>query len=215
MNLRPTGIDIIDGAPWGTHFCHFYSDQEELTDVLVPYFKAGLEANERCVWIASPPFDVAFAYNALSREVKDIDRYLRDGRLEILPHRQWYLHGGSFDKNRVLNGWVKKHEEAKAIGCDGLRLSGNTTWVTEADWLDFADYEADVDRLVSQHAILALCSYSLEHCGPANIADVIKNHQFALLRRRGSWERIDSCDRRRINEEHMEALAFANGNVWR
>jgi PAS domain S-box-containing protein len=208
MNLRPTGIDIIDGAPWGTHFCHFYADDEELADVLVPYFKAGLEANEHCLWVTAPPFDVGRAYDALSQVVKDIDRYLESGRLEILPHTEWYLRDGVFEKERVLKGWLEKFERAKVAGCEGLRLSGSTAWVSEDDWLHFTEYEASVDRLVSQHAILALCSYSLHQCGVANVADVIKNHQFALVRRRGTWELIESCDRQRIKEAHLQALTL-------
>ncbi|MGC4066790.1 MAG: MEDS domain-containing protein [Polyangiaceae bacterium] len=73
MNLRPTGIDIIGGAPWGTDFCHFYADEAELAAVVVPFFKAGLETNEHCVWVTAPPFDARRAYDALSREVKDVD----------------------------------------------------------------------------------------------------------------------------------------------
>jgi len=42
-NLRSSGIDIIGDVPWGTHFCQFYQTKEDLMDILVPYFKAGLE----------------------------------------------------------------------------------------------------------------------------------------------------------------------------
>ena len=36
------GFDIID-VHWGTHFCQFYQTREDLMDILVPYFKVGLE----------------------------------------------------------------------------------------------------------------------------------------------------------------------------
>ena len=45
-NIRNSGIDIIGDMPWGTHFCQFYQTTEDLIDILVPYFKAGLENNE-------------------------------------------------------------------------------------------------------------------------------------------------------------------------
>jgi hypothetical protein len=41
--LRHTGITTIGDVPWGTHFCQFYQDEQDLFDILVPYFKAGLE----------------------------------------------------------------------------------------------------------------------------------------------------------------------------
>jgi hypothetical protein len=46
---RKTGIDILGDVPWGTHFCLFYKTKEDLFDILVPYFKAGLESNEFCI----------------------------------------------------------------------------------------------------------------------------------------------------------------------
>ncbi len=46
---RKTGIDVIGDVEWGTHFCLFYQTKEDLAEVLVPYFKAGLENNEFCI----------------------------------------------------------------------------------------------------------------------------------------------------------------------
>jgi hypothetical protein len=42
---RKTAIEAIGDVPWGSHFCLFYQTKEDLTDILVPYFKAGLENN--------------------------------------------------------------------------------------------------------------------------------------------------------------------------
>ncbi|MHC4720030.1 MAG: MEDS domain-containing protein, partial [Planctomycetota bacterium] len=48
---RKTGIEIVGDVPWGTHFCQFYQTKDDLIDVLVPYFKAGLKNNEFCMWV--------------------------------------------------------------------------------------------------------------------------------------------------------------------
>src|SRR5450759_3233709 len=56
--LRESGIDIIGDVSWGTHICQFFDTKEDLTDILVPYFKAGLENNEFCLWITSQPLEV-------------------------------------------------------------------------------------------------------------------------------------------------------------
>jgi hypothetical protein len=50
-NLRNSGINIIGDVPRGTHFCQFYQTREDLMDILVPYFKAGQENNEFCMWV--------------------------------------------------------------------------------------------------------------------------------------------------------------------
>jgi MEDS: MEthanogen/methylotroph, DcmR Sensory domain len=49
--LRKTGISVVGDMPWGTHLCHFYETKQDLLDILIPYFKAGLEHNEFCMWV--------------------------------------------------------------------------------------------------------------------------------------------------------------------
>ncbi len=198
--MRRTGIDVVGDAPWGTHFCQFYATKDDLTDILVPYFKAGLEADELCMWVTSPPLGVEEAWSALAQAVPDLDSYRARRRIEILPHTEWYLLGGTFDQDRVLKGWVAKLDDALARGCTGLRLTGNTFWLEKSDWRGFADYEAAVDGVLGQHRMLALCTYSLERCGASEVADVVRNHQFALIKRDGRWEQFESFDRRRMQD---------------
>src|SRR5512137_2753404 len=85
MSLRPTGIETIGDAPWGTHFCQFYGRKEDLIDILVPYFKAGLENDEHCMWVTSAPLGVQEAWEALGRALPELGSYRDRGRIEILP----------------------------------------------------------------------------------------------------------------------------------
>jgi hypothetical protein len=88
-NLRSSGIDIIGDVPWGTHFCQFYQTKEDLMDILVPYFKAGLENNEFCMWVTSKPLGVEEAKKAMRVAVPDIDIYLEKGQIEIISYPDW------------------------------------------------------------------------------------------------------------------------------
>jgi hypothetical protein len=47
----PSGLRTVPHLQWGSHLAHFFGSGDELRDVLVPYFKAGLENNERCLWV--------------------------------------------------------------------------------------------------------------------------------------------------------------------
>ena len=84
--MRKTGIDLIGDASWGTHFCLFYQSKEDLINILVPYFKKGLENNELCLWVSSEPLDEQEAKKAMRKAAPNFDRYLRKGQLEIVPH---------------------------------------------------------------------------------------------------------------------------------
>ena len=216
-DLRNMGIDVLDGALWGTHFCHFYETAADLIEVLVPYFKAGLESNEFCMWICSEPLDTSQARKALKAAVPGLDGYLKKGQIEILAHDEWYVQDGAFDSQRVLDGWVEKLNSALVAGYDGLRLTGNTHWLESNDWEDFAAYEQQVNSVIGKYHMLAACSYALDRCGAAEILDVVTNHQFALIRRQGKWQRLENPDRRRAAEAlrlHDEIAANMSEGVY-
>jgi hypothetical protein len=78
--VRNSGIDVIGSVPWGTHFCQFYKTKQDLIDILVPYFKAGLEDNEFCMWITSEPLVAAEAEEAMRKAMNGFDGTCVKGR---------------------------------------------------------------------------------------------------------------------------------------
>jgi hypothetical protein len=132
--LRITGIGPAGYRPWGTHFCNFYATKTDLVEILVPYFKAGLENKEFCVWVVSEPLTEPEAWNALRETIPELGEYLADGCIEILPGREWYLKHEIFDTERVIRSWSDKLGRALDRGYAGLRVSGDTSWLARKDW---------------------------------------------------------------------------------
>ncbi len=206
-NLRNTGIKIIGHMPWGSHLCQFYHTKIDLLEILLPYFKAGLKNNEFCMWITSEPLSAKEAKETLKKEIKNLDRLIKKGQIEILDYNQWYTKGGRFDADRVLAGWIEKERYALRKGFSGLRLTGNTLWLERKDWKNFTEYEAKVNSAIGRHRMLAICTYSLDKCGALEIIDVIANHQFALIKRGKKWEVIENAERKlklKKAKEHLE-----------
>ena len=71
---RKSGIDILGDVPWGTHLCQFYKTKQDLIDVLVPYFKAGLDNNEFCTWVTSEPLIAEEAERSLRKGLRNLDK---------------------------------------------------------------------------------------------------------------------------------------------
>jgi PAS domain S-box-containing protein len=220
--LINSGIDVIGSVPWGTHFCQFYQTKQDLIDILVPYFKAGLEDNEFCMWVTSEPLMVAEAEEAMRKAVNDFDEYLLRGQMEIIPYNEWYLLGGTFDDDRVLNGWINKLEQALARGYSGLRLTGNTLWLERNHWQAFTEYEAKVNDVIGKYRMMAACTYNLDKCDGAAVIDVVKNHQFALIKQERKWDIIESAIYKQAKQALLEneqdlnhAQAVAHVGSWR
>src|SRR5688572_6087383 len=91
---RPSGLPGIAGLSWGSHLCQFFASRDDLAAILVPFFRAGLENDERCLWITSHPLPAPDAHDALAAVVPDLDDRIRRGQIEILDHEDWYLQAG-------------------------------------------------------------------------------------------------------------------------
>jgi signal transduction histidine kinase/PAS domain-containing protein len=206
--LRKTGVDVVGDMPWGTHFCLFYETTSDLLEITVSYCKAGLENQEFCLWVVAEPLTVESAKRAIRRAVLDFDRYFAEHSIEIVAARDWYLHDGVFDLNRVIRGWNEKLAHASARGYAGVRVTGDTAWLEKKDWKDFCEYEESLNQAVANQRLAVLCTYPLASCGAGEILDVVRTHQFAVTNRRGNWDVIETAGHKqakaeikRLNEE--------------
>ncbi|MGA1870866.1 MAG: PAS domain S-box protein [bacterium] len=198
--LRELGLDFIGDIPWGSHICHFYDSKNDLLEILVPYFKAGLENNEYCIWITAEPLSASEAKNALKKEVLRLAHYFQKGQMEILGYNQWYAKSGKFNANEVLKEWVNKEKHAITKGFEGLRVTGNVSWLDKQDWHDFKEYENIVNHVIGDHQIQVICSYSLRQCDPKAIIDVVSNHQYSLIKSKERWKLIESSEKKKAEE---------------
>src|SRR5262249_37819256 len=190
IGARPSGLPGVGDIPWGTHLCQFYRSKADLVETLVPFFVAGLEQNERCLWIASEPFSAADCWRALEARVPDLDERARRGQIQIFEYADWYTPSGALDGPGTLARWLDAEAEACQSGYAGLRVSGNTFALDQKDWAAFSAYEAAAHAAFNTRRILARGSYCRDRCSADEIIEVIHNHDFALVRREGDWEAI-------------------------
>jgi hypothetical protein len=120
--LRKSGLDVIGDVHWGTHFCIFYQTKQDLLDILLPFFTAGLENNEFCMWVVSAPPDLREA-RAAEKGIHNLDYYLKKGQLEIVPYNNWYCRNGELNVEKLFENWIQVMERAVSRGFDGLRAT--------------------------------------------------------------------------------------------
>ncbi len=204
---RETGITALGRVPWGTHICLFYRSKTDLLNLLPPYFKAGLEMGELCIWVTSEFLSAGEVENTMRKSMPDFDTYLERGQIEILPHSQWYLSGGNFDMQRVLRGWAAKLNQALKEGYAGIRVTGDTAWLGRKIWKNFANYEHEINEAIRQYRMIAVCSYCLDKCGIRDLIDVVNNHQLGLIKEDGEWTLTKNAERLRAEQKAREYQA--------
>jgi hypothetical protein len=199
--MRLTGIGAVGDVPWGTHFFLFYETKEDLLDALVPYFKAGLEAGEFCVWVAYKPLTAEEVKRAMRRAVPGFDRYLKNHSIEILRGREFYLMVKEFDLKRVIGRWEEKLAYALAHGYAGLRFGAAVAWLEKRVWRAFSEYEEQLDEFIAIRRVLALCTYPLARTTATEILDVARTHHFAIARRNKGWEIVETAQWKQAKAE--------------
>lgn len=208
MKDRSSGIGCIGSVPWGTHICHFYQSKSDLIDILVPYFKTGLENNEYCVWATSDPLVAEECLVELGKAVPNLDLYLNRQQITITGAKTFYTRQGRFDADSILQALIRMEEFALKHGYDGLRISGNTSWLTKGEWTTFAHYELSADFILRRLKAIGLCSYPLDCCAPSDIVEVVSGHRLVLIRAKGGWRVIRNNGNERLASLRNKGLTY-------
>jgi signal transduction histidine kinase len=199
--LRATGIGVVGDVPWGTHFFLFHETKEDLIEACIPYFRAGLESGELCIWAIGDPLTEEEVRYCLRDAIPGFDDYFDNRRIEIVRGREWYMTGDDLDLEKVTKGWKQKMERALNGGHAGLRLSADTAWLEKRDWKQFCEYEKEVNDSILDTPMLALCTYPLPGTAAVEILDVTRTHQFALARRNKAWEVVETSELKQAKAE--------------
>ncbi len=198
---RQSGIAAVGTIPWGAHFCQFYRTEEDLTEILVPYFEAGLRDGESCLWVTGRSLDAQKAEALMTEAMPEFKKFISAGQMSIVSMADCYQDREVFDADAVLQGWIDREADARARGFAGLRLSGDTIWVERSGWTNFMEYEKHVNATFRSFKLVALCTYCMDSCSAADVIDVCCHHQFALARREGQWELLESASLKLAKEE--------------
>jgi hypothetical protein len=171
----------------GDHACQFFRSGDELGEVLVPYFKTGLERNELCVWVTAPPYGRDRATSELRAAVADFDRRAAAGQISILGHEEWYGQQATATVAERIETALAVKDKAIAAGYAGLRGSGNTSMLAKETWHEFMAYERATTELFKSQPMTGLCSYGFDQCSARGVVDVLHCHGHGLAKRHGQW----------------------------
>jgi two-component sensor histidine kinase len=178
--FAPSGLSAVPQLRWGSHMTQFFGDGGELRDLLVPYFKAGLENNERCFWVTGAAFTANDARSALRAAVPDLAARERNRQIEITDVEEWYAPGAKLQPPAIMADLLQREQNALDSGYEGLRTNGNCAWVTAAQWADFQEYESLVQSSVPGRRMICMCSYCFDQLQDRAPFDVMARHDIVL-----------------------------------
>jgi len=186
-HISSLGIPGLGAAPYGLHMCHFFPTRHELIQGLVPYFEAGIDHNERCIWVTSSPLPAQDALIEISKSPK-LMQAATSGQLRVFDAVEWYGEPETLDAEQVIKRWIEMEQIALAAGFQGLRITGNTSFVPRTSWNQLMEYERKLHARIKDRRIIAHCAYLREQCGSVEVLEVVRCHHGSLDRTDDHWD---------------------------
>ena len=209
VSLRVASKEALLDLPWGSHVCQFYENSQDQLDLVVPYFKQGLERNEACAWLVGD-LTAEEARQALAKAVPDLDTFMAKGQMQIRHYSEFYTdpNGTVRAPEQLSYQFAAMGAQAREQGYEGLRASGSVAFVRDDDSMArFMSYETKVNVAIQNARIMAVCTYPVAAAQLCGCRDLIRNHGHIFVRR-GEWVHDKSRDAAKV-EAVFASLARA------
>ena len=157
------------------HYYQFYKGQEDLFRTVIPFLWLGLQNGEACLWIVSESVGIEEAIIHFHRE-HDLDPYLTNRQLLILPAERWYLERGRFSTDRVLTKFQRFVAERERLGFAKCRFVGDAGWFESRDWPKLRAFETKAHQVLKRLPVAALCAYPVVRCTLVQTKDIVESH---------------------------------------
>jgi hypothetical protein len=182
--LNGRDFDIIHHIQPGKHFYQFYKNQDYLLRVLIPYFEAGLQKGEACLWLVSKKTGVSETTAFAETRIPRFLYYLASGQIQILPAEDWYLTDGLFDEEKAMSRANETVAHVLKMGYHRLRGAGDMGSIPRRDWGRVHIYEGNISGLIRSASLIALCAYPISQCTLPDTKSILENHNSVLVGRR-------------------------------
>jgi anti-anti-sigma factor len=161
----------------GSHACWSYRSDGAHRQFLAEYFTAGIDANERLVYLA-PPAQLRTAAATFTEAGLDVGTLIVQGRLVMGDVTAAYLSGGALEADIRLAGHALIVEQALRDGFDGLRVCSEIAPLLGADGVrdDWYPYELRADVLIAGLPSIVVCACDQRETEPQVISDLAAVH---------------------------------------
>ncbi|HBG61975.1 MAG: hypothetical protein A2Y03_07025 [Omnitrophica WOR_2 bacterium GWF2_38_59] len=176
------------------HTALFYESEEEYLDIVIPFLKSGLENNEFVLW-ALPEFMKAEDANGyLLKSFENPVYSINNEQILIQDYKTTYIKEGTFFSRGMIDSWEELENKVLEKGFNGICAVGDGSWALEAYWMNFLMYESEINSIIEDHKMRAICTYYKKNMELRIICDIGKNHQETFVKQNGDWNRLSPGD---------------------
>ena len=179
--MKNQEFDLQHTIEPGRHFYQFYKGLDDYMEVMVLYFKAGLEKGQACLWIVSEKKDLNKVSSMAKTLIPDAEKYLNSGQFQIRSGEEWYLKDGHFDEDQAVQNVTQYVQEMTEKGYGIVRGSGDAASIPRSDWQLVQHYEKNMGPWIKDNPIIGLCAYPILDCSLTETKSVLECHDDVLV----------------------------------
>lgn len=207
-DLRISGINNIGKINWGTHIGQIYESVADFFNIAAPYMISGLKNNELCLWIYSQNTSIEEIINVLGNHIDNVNCYIKNGQLILIPYTEIYIEDDTFNEVRANSKWKYYVEKAMKEGYEGLRSVADTYWLERSYYRTFEIYEKNIQKTIPEMNFIVLCLYDLSRTDTLQIAEIIKNHSYVIIKSDNKYEIVRNVELLIKDKQLMQAHEY-------
>jgi len=181
QNRRPVTLCGQD-VPASSHICAFFDSRKEQDQVLLPFFREGVENREQGVSVfdaqANPHHLQHLAHGGLAHDDSGLARQLR-----VMNAEESFLAAGRFDADRMFGTINLILEAAAHTEFPHVRTCCEMTWALHhLEAMDpLIEYESRLNTLTGHHDCTLMCVYDVNLFSGPVLMDVLATHPYVLM----------------------------------
>jgi len=172
-----------------------YKETEERKELITAYIKAGLQQNERCIWLVPDPESAELAKELLSNSELDIESYIEKSRIKIIPlQEKGALSAEQPESSAIYFDWnagVHQKEILKFIHTENwrhLRINLEVKPFGKSISSSLKELRRILDENIPEKKIRPLFTIKEEELSPGEVFDIIEAGEKLLIYRDGKWK---------------------------
>jgi PAS domain S-box-containing protein len=172
-----------------------YKEAEERTELTAAYIKAGLQQNERCIWLVPNPESAELAKDLLANSELDIENCIKTARLKIIPLQEAAaVSVKQPEVSEIYFDWkagAPQKEIIKFIHTGNwryLRINLEVKTFGKSITGSLKELRRILAENIPEKKIRSLFMIKEEDLSPGEVFDLIEAGEKLLTRRNGKWK---------------------------
>jgi PAS domain S-box-containing protein len=211
INTINSDIDFTVDMPEGSYFSLLYDTDDEMAEVLLKFFDAGLKSNECCLLGLSDENHNKLALDILRGAGIDVDNYLKTGQIMLITCDECYVDNQVAE--REANHWETLYDESISAGFTGLRMFSEFSIGDDA-WDPFIEFEQMGMWVIEKKGIISIFAFQQETRSRSEMIELIGMHDGTIIKQKGRWTLLQSSSSCKTIQKETHFPDDMLENVW-